>query len=275
MTGAGTGGESPVAGRPGTRWAWLAVTVLSALCVVGPAGVEAWAWFSRETVTTGSVDRHRIEVLEIDAGGASVTVDTGPAGEVTVRQESSWSLRKPTVRRAWDGDTLKVRAECGYRVWSPTSLGCRVALDFAVPPRTAVRVLSSSGSIAVRGVAGDPDLENTSGSTELTSVGGHVFARTTSGTFRASAITSRTVDVGAGSGMLEPDFAVPPQRVTASVGSGALSVTVPVGSRYRVTGETGSGSRDVAPWLADVRASRTIDATSGSGSIELRYPGRP
>ncbi|MDF9813134.1 DUF4097 family beta strand repeat-containing protein [Streptomyces sp. SPB162] len=269
-------------GRRKHRAAWLVVAVISALFIVSPMAVETWAYFgAHRPGPSQSLElppRGRVERLQVDAGSASVTVRPGPAGQVRVTQTLIWSTTKPQVRKVWDGGILKVQAECSDW-WSLTGLGCSVKLEFVVPPEIEIQVGGTSGSTDVRGTTGRLDLTSTSGSTTLTDVGGTVWARTGSGTIEGTGLSSRTANVAAHSGSLDLAFASPPDKVTAKVGSGSVTIGVPPGSRYQVVGRSGSGSREYATGLEESASPRIIDATAGSGSVDVVYaersPGAP
>lgn len=261
-------------GRRRHRGAWLVVAVISALFIVSPMAVETWAYFGgHRPGPTESVERPpggQVQRLQVDAGSASVTVRPGPAGQVRVKQTLTWSTTKPEVRKVWDGGVLKVQAECpGW--WSLTGLDCSVKLELDVPPEIEIQIVGTSGSTAVSGTTGRLDLTSTSGSTTLTDVGGTLWARTGSGSISGTGLTSRTADVGANSGALDIAFAAPPEKVTAKVGSGAVTIGVPPGSHYQVVGGSGSGSREYAPGLERSSSPWIIDATAGSGSVSVDY----
>ncbi|MEU3460261.1 hypothetical protein ABZ721_09910 [Streptomyces sp. NPDC006733] len=273
MSGAGAGGAGG-GGLRRHRGAWLVVAVLSALLIVSPMAVETWAYFgAHRPEPTQSLElppRGRVERLQVDAGNASVTVRPGPAGQVRVRQTLTWSTTKPQIRKVWDGGILKVEAGCSDW-WSMAGLGCSVKLEFDVPPETELQIAGTSGSTDVRGTTGRLDLSSTSGSTVLADVGGTIWARTGSGTIQGTRLASRTADVRANSGSLDLAFTAAPEKVTAKVGSGSVLIGVPPGSRYQVVGRSGSGSREYAPGLEQSGSPRVIDATAGSGSVDVVY----
>jgi hypothetical protein len=80
------------------------------------------------------------------------------------------------------------------------------------------------------------------------------------------------VDASTVSGDLLLSFADPPVSVTASVISGSATVVVPRGATYRVSGQTESGSRDVAAGLVDSASNRSITVNTVSGDAALGYP---
>ncbi|MCZ4121349.1 DUF4097 family beta strand repeat-containing protein [Streptomyces sp. H39-S7] len=267
-------GTAAAGARRKHRAAWLVVAVISALLIVSPMAVETWAYFgAHRPEPSQSIELApggRVQRLQVDAGSASVTVRPGPAGQVRVTQKLTWSMKKPQVRKVWDGGVLKVQAVCS-EWWSPAGLGCSVKLEFDVPPEIEIQIVGSSGSTDVHGTTGRLDLTSTSGSTTLTDVGGTIWARTGSGTIEGTGLSSRTANVGANSGSLDLAFRSAPEKVTGKVGSGSVRIGVPPGSRYQVVGRSGSGSREYAAGLEDGTSRRVIDATAGSGSVDVVY----
>jgi hypothetical protein len=60
--------------------------------------------------------------------------------------------------------------------------------------------------------------------------------------------------------------------VNATVESGSVTVVVPQGTTYRVSGQTQSGNRTVETGLADDASTRSITINSVSGDTNLGYP---
>ncbi|GAA1353946.1 hypothetical protein [Streptomyces beijiangensis] len=258
------------------RGPWITVAVLSALFIVAPVGAEAWAQLARQShsyTSTETTEQHRVRAVEVDGGSSDVSVSAGTDNAVKIHQELSWSLRRPVVHRSWDGDTLKVSTACDG-VLALTSLGCEIKLELAVPAGISVKVVNSSGPVRVSGLAGPLDVRSTSGSVQLYGVRGPVKAKVGSGSVKGVALGSPTVDARAGSGQVSLDFAAPPRELTGSVGAGEFAATVPPGSRYRVQGSTGSGSREIDSALTEPASDLVIDASSGSGTVRIGYPGR-
>ncbi|OAR25694.1 hypothetical protein A8W25_09060 [Streptomyces sp. ERV7] len=259
--------------RPRHRGRWSLVALLSALFVVAPLGIEVYAQYARQTTSHTSVetrDHRPVKAVEVEAGSAELTVAPGGEGEVRIQERFSWSLRKPRVRKEWDGDTLKLRPECDGR-FAVTSLGCSVQLDLTVPAGVDLRVRSGSGTVRVSGLTGPLDIDGGSGSVKLYGVSGPLKARVGSGSFSAAAIGSAEAEVRSGAGHAEVEFLKPPRRVTASAGSGSLELFVPTGSRYRIQGTKGSGARHIEESLRDPAAPRTLDVSAGSGTATVDY----
>ncbi|GAA0623446.1 DUF4097 family beta strand repeat-containing protein [Streptomyces crystallinus] len=259
--------------RPRHRGRWTLVAVLSALFVVAPLGIEAYAQYFRQTwshTAVESSDRHPVRAVEVDSGSAELTVAPGADGEVRIQERLSWSLRKPKVRKEWDGDTLKLRPECDGR-FALTSLGCSVQLDLTVPAGVGLKVRSGSGTVRVSGLTGPITVDGGSGSVKLYGVRGPLDASVGSGSFSATAIGSAEAEVHSGSGHAEVEFVTPPRKVTASTGSGGVDLFVPAGSRYRIEGKRGSGTRDIDESLRDPASYRLIDVSVGSGTATVDH----
>ncbi|HEY3478875.1 MAG TPA: DUF4097 family beta strand repeat-containing protein [Streptomyces sp.] len=261
-------------GRPRSHRAWwLAVAALTGALLATTLGSDAWALVNRHTSRHSYVLPHPVRTVEVYAGSGSVSVSTGVARQVGVRERTVWSTTRPVVLKTWIGDTLQLRSGCtDSHFFLLQALGCQVSLDVTVPADATVLVSTLSGSVQVRGVTGDVNIRTLSGSTHLEGLRGDVAARTDSGEISADALLSGDVTAQAGSGTVQLDFATAPDRVSAVVGSGSADVVVPRGRRYKVGGQTGSGSRDIDPVIRDGTATRTIDVSSGSGSVSVRYP---
>ncbi|MEV6552222.1 hypothetical protein AB0M57_26475 [Streptomyces sp. NPDC051597] len=262
---------APDAERPRHRGRWILVAVLSALFVVAPLGVEVYAQLARQTTSHTSVetsDRHPVGAVEVEAGSAELTVVPGADGEVRVQERLSWSLRKPKVRKEWDGDTLRLRPECDGR-FAVTSLGCSVQLDLTVPAGVRLTVRSGSGAVRVSGLTGPVAVHGGSGSVKLYGVRGPLKAAVGSGSVSGTALGSAEAEVRSGSGRAELEFAAPPRKVTASTDSGTIELFLPTGSRYRFTGGKGSGTRDIDDALRDPASDRLVDLSVASGTATV------
>ncbi|MCX4551239.1 hypothetical protein OG204_10915 [Streptomyces sp. NBC_01387] len=270
-TDTGTGAAAHPRRRHGI---WTAVAILSALFLLAPLSIEAWAQLARQSsseTSTETVDQHPVRAIEVDSGSSEVSVSAGTGHEVRMHQELIWSLRRPTVDRSWVGDTLRVRTRCDGTL-ALTSLGCSVRLDLTVPAGVGVRVVSGSGPVRLSGLTGPVDLSAGSGEVQLYGVTGPVRGRTGSGVIRGVALSSKTVDVQAGSGVVKLEFASPPTELTGKVGSGTFAAIVPLGSRYRVRGGTDSGGWAVGKGIGDPSSDRLIDVSSRSGTVHIGYP---
>lgn len=52
-----------------------------------------------------------------------------------------------------------------------------------------------------------------------------------------------------------------------------MTVRVPRGATYRVSGETASGDRTIAPGIEDDSSPRDVELTAQSGDTEFGYSG--
>jgi hypothetical protein len=103
----------------------------------------------------------------------------------------------------------------------------------------------------------------------MTGVSGRTWARSGSGIITGAALTAPNVDAGVTSGEIRLGFTGPPEQVTAVTTSGTVSIGVPPGFRYRISGSTASGSRHIDPAFVDARSPRAITLTTVSGSATL------
>ncbi|MEW2356840.1 DUF4097 family beta strand repeat-containing protein [Spirillospora sp. NPDC029432] len=272
MTGA-AGPASPAGGAgERRRGIWVALAIATAAVVVLPAGLYAWGTAIRRTASVTDTYRRPVTDVEIDAGGARVTVGPGEAGRVRVVARLSWALHRPRVERIWAGELLLIRYECETDGWTYPGLRCDADIDVQVPQGVRVRAQSGSGPLRLRGLGGDLRLETRSGTVELADVRGRIWARAGSGEITGRGLAAPSVEAEVGSGRLDFAFASPPRYVKASAGSGAVRVTVPNGSYYRVGAEAGSGRVRIDPALNDRSSPRAIVAKTGSGALTIGYP---
>ncbi|MER0445498.1 DUF4097 family beta strand repeat-containing protein [Streptomyces sp. Edi4] len=260
--------------RPRHRLAWTVVAIIGALFIVVPLTLTLLAdTFSRDVGYTSPDNGrpHPVRTIDVDAGAAQLTVTTGPPGRVTLTGDLRYLLKRPRIERTWDGDTLKVGARCEGFVDQYVQ-DCAIDLHLTVPQDVALTVRGGSGDIKVRDLTGRVDLAGGSGAMKLRALKGTVHATVDSGEIQATQLTSPDVDLSAGSGTLHADFTTPPQRVVASTGSGAVTLTVPAATRYQVRGDSGSGSRTIAHDLLDATSPHVLDISSGSGSVTIGYP---
>ncbi|MEV5754348.1 DUF4097 family beta strand repeat-containing protein [Actinoallomurus sp. NPDC052308] len=257
--------------RPRRRVLWSFVAAVTAFVLVVPNGVLIWGeLISQKQRSRLMADTHPITALEVDIGAGDLSVTAGDAGGVTVDQTLKWVTRKPRVKATWEGTTLRLTGAC--TAWVPLSgSSCSVGLQVRVPAGVALRATSTSGAVAATGLTGPVRLSTTSGVVSMRNLTGPVWTRASSGVIEGIGLRSGRVDAALTSGTLDLAFAAAPQEVTAQARSGALSVFVPPGQRYRVTTKSSLGDPSIDRGLADDTATRRIDAQTSSGSIEIRY----
>ncbi|MEV7413711.1 hypothetical protein [Streptomyces sp. NPDC089919] len=276
MTGAGAAPDGPShrergaadpapSARPRHRGGWYAAAVLGALLVLVPLGLRLW---SQGTVHSrplaGGSLGHPVRAVEIDAGGAELTVAPGPDGRVDYRGTVRAPAGRAAVVRQWRGDTLLLAVRCeGPQL---PGLGCAVTVGVTVPAALPLRLAGGSGTAVVSGLRGPVRVAGGSGTVVLRGLAGPVTAEVGSGTLRGVALTSPLAEVRAGSGQALMDFAAPPDRLTGEAGSGTVRIGLPPGTGYRTQCSARSGSCAVAGALTDPGAPRTLRLTAGSGT---------
>jgi DUF4097 and DUF4098 domain-containing protein YvlB len=120
-------------------------------------------------------------------------------------------------------------------------------------------------------MAGNVRVDVVSGDITVDAVSGDLWARVESGSIDADRLRSPHVDAQTVSGDMTLGFAAAPDAVSGSAISGSVSVTVPPGATYRVTGRTVSGDRQIAAGLSDDASARSIRLESESGDTDLGY----
>ena len=191
--------------------------------------------------------------VEIMSGSGSIEVRQGTAGRVEIRAriragDWGWSRSglsaQERVKRVeanppveQQGNTVRI----GDIKDPDLRDGVSISYDVTVPPGTALRSKSGSGSQRIEGVDGDLVVSTGSGSVNVRRSGGRVRASTGSGGVTAQ-------DVG---GAFE-----------ASTGSGSIDGT---GVKGPISARTSSGSIEVTQ-----TGGGDVEASSSSGSIKVR-----
>jgi hypothetical protein len=262
--------SAAAAPRPRRRWIWVIVAILTALVVVPPFALRIWlkAEIQHQTEQV-PVAAQPVTTLQVDSPGVSVSISQGQGRHVTMSSTASWLVRKPVIRQAWHGRTLKVSTSCPRL--DPFE-DCQENLAVQVPAGVTVLVDVGSGSATAQGLTGPLHLQATTGAFILMGVRGPVWASVTSGSVNGWGLRSPQLNASAGSGSLAVAFDSPPQLLTLAVSSGSASATVPRGTRYRVSVQAGRGSLQVQPGLADGTSAQVIRATVSTGSLAIAYP---
>lgn len=269
----GRPGRSVRSGRKGQRALWFGVAGFTAIVTVAAVGLPQIGWLVAQTETTTWTSRHPITAVEVDVSGGDLTVrPIAGTGAVSLRQTLTWTVTKPQVSESWQGDTLLITEDCpgpSFTVANP----CGAGLELAVPAGVSMQTTVDSGSLTIRRMTGNLIVRAQSGDIELDDDSGTISARAESGGISGLRLASQQVDAQTLSGDIALDFAAAPTTVTASVASGQVSVTVPRGTTYRVSGQTDSGDRHIAPGVEDDSSPRSIEISSVSGDTSLGYPG--
>lgn len=247
-------------------------------------------------------------LLDVTTERGKITVRVGAPGRVSVSGTATvrlgWKtpanamvLAQATAERppiAQEDQTVRLRPPADAEARDAVT----VAYEIVVPPNTTLLATSDSGAIEVEGVRRPVTVRTSSGSITLSNLGATADARSDSGavsamgvhgwyrvTTKSSAIVADDLRGGlharTGSGSVEASFRdrgdadvrTESSAVTLTNVAGGLMVTTRSG-RVSVRGtplkewdvSTGSSAIEVA---LHASAAATLDATSGSGSVEV------
>ncbi|MEU5849265.1 DUF4097 family beta strand repeat-containing protein [Saccharopolyspora shandongensis] len=266
----------------------------AALVLIGGAAMFAWPKSSVQERTTAldGIDR-----IELAGGSGEVEVRHKPGARAEVVQRvHRWEGMfwgggtTDEIEHRVEGGALVLSTDCGwncsvdYEVTLPVSVpvqgnlgsgGLDVAGMRSVQAETEsgevrigdiggpVAVRTGSGGVLVTRVNGPVDAETGSGEISLEEIGGEARMRTGSGGVSARGVDG-SVDANTGSG--EITLAGIGGRVTAESGSGGISGEDLRGAEIVAKAESGD---------VDLRltAPQSVDASTGSGGIELTVPG--
>lgn len=252
----------------GRRRVWLVAGALAVTAGLVLGGLYLWAWIGNRSEAQHQTYERTAARVEVDTKAVDVTVVAGDSDRVVVDRELRWSFGKPQIREVWDGDALRISAECPS---APRLPGCSVRYRIEVPRNAAVDAHTTSGSLSVTGVDGELRLATSSGRLTADGVGGALWASAQSGDIVATGLRSETVDVSSSSGGAALGFAGAPRQVTANVRSGDFEMRVPrTGGPYAVVLSVESGAR-VVDVEQDGAARNRIDVESRSGDVRIQY----
>lgn len=255
---------------PRHRGLWFTLASVTALVVLAPTGGRVYSWmFAQSSESTWS-SVHPISGLQVEVGSGDVQIGPGAADAVSVDQTLDWSLNKPSVREAWNGDDLVVSVSCTGGGGILLSTRCSAALDIKVPATVPVTVTSASGNVYATDMSGSLQVRADSGDVQLNSVSGPVSVQEASGTVSGQDLRASDVEVQADSSAIDLEFALPPQRVVSRVASGDTLIVVPSAGGYLITGQTSSGQRDIDPVLENGQSARTLAVDSDSGDVTIQ-----
>ncbi|MFD8702543.1 DUF4097 family beta strand repeat-containing protein [Kitasatospora sp. NPDC059648] len=248
--------------------AWRLTGVLTVVSVVVMGGAQTLALVARQDRTEQETYTAAVHRLRLSTGSAAVKITAGAENRVVMRKNLDWTVSEPQVRADIAGDTMTVGVTCRR---SLPFYNCGASIELEVPAGTEVTGSVTSGAVEVRDLTGEVRLDGTSGEISLLRLTGPVHAHATSGQVRGEELASARVDVASTSGAVDLTFASAPHDVTLSTVSGAVTVSVPKDSRYRINSRTGSGESDIDAALGDAASSNTLEADVGSGSLRIGY----
>lgn len=221
----------------------------------GASADDAYKTAAADATVTEAVKA--VKVTGARSGSIGVTPGTGPG--VTVHR---------TVH--YRGDTVPATGQkvtAGLLTFSDNCSGnCYIDYRLEVPATATVELESSSGDIAVTGVAG-AEVEADSGTVTAGRIGGPLKVRTSSGEITATELSGPSAEIRSSSGNARLDFTKAPGSVLAETSSGDVSLKVPQ-APYRIKVSTDSGDRDVT-LPDDASASSRISVETSSGDIRI------
>ncbi|HEV7720268.1 MAG TPA: hypothetical protein VGO60_03245, partial [Iamia sp.] len=190
---------------------------------------------------------------------------TGPVDRVEIDRRSTFGVSQPRVRETLVDGLLTVRVECvgGF------SVICANQVELVVPANVSFTI--DALGIHIADIEGDVELSSGAGSVELERLSGDLEVDVGGGSIRGADLRSARVRAQAGAGGVDLAFLVAPEDIDANSGAGSVLVSLPHGDEaYRVDADAGAGS-DTVSVQTDPTSERRIRASSGAGSVEVRY----
>jgi Putative adhesin len=241
----------------------LALTAL----LVGAVGLVAVNKMATQTVQEEHTYPFTGSSLSVEAALGSVQIVSGDPGQIVVRRQLTYGLRRPAVEERVDGNTFRVRDEaCPADVAFP----CHVRWLLQVPRSLDVEVRTASGAIRVTGLAGKVKLTSDSGEVRASGPSGKlVTLRSHDGLVTAQNISSAQVVASSDNNAVQLTFRSPPALVVGRSQRGQVGVVLPEGEdAYKIKAKSQTGSRTVAAKTSD-DAKRLIDIQSATGDVSV------
>jgi hypothetical protein len=203
--------------------------------------------------------------LAVRIGHGSVTVDTADGLEQATVELTGPQDEVDRIEVGLDGPTLTIAGPRQGGVFDLIAERLRSAkgVDVAVtvPSGTALRIVTFTATITVRGRCGGADVATGTARIELDEVDGDLRLRYGSASAAVRRVTGSTV-VRSGSG--DAQFGELLGELQSGFGAGRLEVGV---ARGAVRSRAGSGDAQLGAVYGDV------DVASGSGAVSIGLPG--
>lgn len=243
--------------RLSVKYAWFILGGFITLVVLGAGVVTIWQLVegnlpSRQDEQSTISGEGIPETVSVEGTSANVELIGAETDAVTADLDLVWYLSEPAVDSAWQGSDLVVDLYCRYSgipVWFLPE--CAIDYSAQVPHSAAAAVELTSGSILVRGMEGDADLQTTSGDIVIDNSVGSVEAR-------------------ASSGGVSLELSEAPPRVAAETLSGDIHIAVSREDSYRILTNSTDGRIDVDV-TTDPESESIIDLRSTYGDITVSY----
>lgn len=233
--------------------------------------------------------------LDVRTGSGGVQVRTGPGDTVRVigriRARSGVLDDSPAARIGeiernppiqQEGNTIRIGATQDTRLYNNIS----ISYEITVPADADIRSTTGSGSQVIGSVRGSVTAEAGSGTIEIAETGGDVRARTGSGSINIER-SGGALDAVAGSGSIhvravngairaqtgsgEIDMVqTAPADADLRTGSGSVRLGLPDRGAFEFSGQTGSGSIEVAHQMnTRVQSRHRVEGSVGSGGAKV------
>lgn len=244
--------------------------------------------------------------LTVRGGSGDIEVTPSADGDVHVTTRVEYQGERPVLVEESTPDGVLLRHSCdsffgGCEVYYTVGVPAGVVLDLdsdsgeitVSGTDAAVTARASSGSVHVIDTGAAVDAATDSGDVVVSGADGAVTAHVGSGQVRVVDVRAGVVDVSAdsgaitghgldaatvrartGSGEVRLLFVSPPSDVDVDVDSGPVTVAVPGSGPYAVRTATDGGEEHIGVAI-DPGAPRSIDVTTGSGSITVHAVGTP
>lgn len=262
--------------RSGGRKALITVSAIVGGVVLLGAGTMAAVGAVRQITSanagdaSSTVDASGVTSIDVEAGGADVTVRFGDVTEAVLEvsgQSDTWTLER-------DDDEIVVRdPRLGFGWWMGDWFGDATVVTLTLPQELSGRIdadLSlSAGSMRANGDFAELDLDVSAGT--LTAEGS---ARSVSADLSAGRVDIRLddvqeIDLSASAGQIFAEFGgSAPDAVSIGMSAGNTEVTLP-DVEYAVSEDISAGSLDNGLRTAS-SSSHTVSVSVAAGSVELR-----
>ena len=205
-------------------------------------------------------------MLEVDVDRGQVLLTAGTGDRVQVRRTVRAAVRAPQVEERADATGASLKSRCP----ALSGRACSIRYEIAVPLGFVIDVAAGTGRVEVHGLSVEKlQVEASSGSTHLEDVKGSVEIHSLSGSITGTGLGLNQFAARVGSGSTRVDFTLPPERITATTDSGAVTIRLPAGDGpYRVAAHSGSGEEDVQV-PTDPGSPHHIDLSSSSGDLAV------
>jgi len=257
----------PPSQRPerGRHTTWLVLAVVLAVLLVGFGAVTLVSLLARShghyaASYTG------ISTVDVDVDFESLHVTSSDSG-LRLERSYAWSIGRPTISQHRVGERLVVSSTgCGFSV----GLGCTGAVRLAVPRGVTLHLHTDNSGVSIRDIDGDVDATTSNGEVEVTGTSGVLRLHSSNGRISGSGLRSPGVEASTSNGTVELSFLSAPDRAVARTSNGDIEVTVPSdGTPYQIDATTSNGSHRVSV-PSDDAATRTIEAHTSNGTVDVR-----